>query len=34
MRGVSPTLERASEFAGIYERLRADLELILEWKWL
>ena len=34
MRGASPTLERASEFAGIYERLRADLQLILEWKWL
>jgi hypothetical protein len=34
MRGASPTVERAAEFAGIYERLQADLRSILAWSWL
>jgi hypothetical protein len=34
MRCASPTVERAAEFAGIYERLQADLASILDWRWL
>jgi hypothetical protein len=34
MSAAAPTLERAAEFAGVYERLQADLALILEWRWL
>jgi hypothetical protein len=31
---ASPTLDRAAEFAGIYERLQDDLRVILGWTWL
>jgi hypothetical protein len=31
---ASPTVERAAEFAGIYERLQDDLRVILGWRWI
>jgi hypothetical protein len=34
MSAAAPTLERAAEFAGVYERLQADLARILDWRWL
>jgi len=34
MSAATPTVERAAEFAGVYERLQADLARILDWRWL